>query len=119
MNSVSGTQAELPHRARFSLLLFTSLAVAVGGFFCILILHPDRPLALSLMLGSRGAVAANFAYAYSPALTWAGLTRLAYRRYGKRWRWFLLGAPFALFWAIWWTLFIGICSLVPTSCAGI
>lgn len=69
MNSVSGTQAELPHRARFSLLLFTSLAVAVGGFFCILILHPDRPLALSLMLGSRGAVAANFAYAYSPALT--------------------------------------------------
>jgi hypothetical protein len=29
-------------------------------------------------------------------LIWAGLTAAAYRQYGKKWRWFLIGAPFAL-----------------------
>ena len=118
MNSVSGTQAELPHRARLSLLLFTSLAVAVGGFFCILILHPDRPLALSLMLGSRGG-RRQLRLRLQPGTDVGQLDEIGLSPLREKVAVVPAGAPFALFWAIWWTLFIGICSLVPTSCAGI
>jgi hypothetical protein len=53
-------------------------------------------------------------------VAWIGLTAFAYRNYGKRWRWFLIGAPFALTFQLLVSLIIGayeLCVLIhPDGC---
>jgi len=47
----------------------------------------------------------------SAPVVWAGLTGFAYRNYGKKWRWFLIGAPFALMLQLSVLLIIGVYQL--------
>jgi hypothetical protein len=77
----------------FILVCFTALVNENAATFKIL-----NYAAIAFMFGGTGV--------------WASLTRTAYRNYGKRWWWFLVGAPFALWWliaVIWYALFFALC----------
>lgn len=91
---------------RFVLLLTTSLVVA--AISCLSGGVPPwsgapKVLRWNEWMDERVAVVLYF----SAPLVWIGLTVFAYRNYGKKWRWFLVGAPFALMFQLTVLLIIG------------
>ena len=81
---------------RFLLHLLASLAIAAASFF-----WGDLPLVGPLGDGlSRAHSTWIFLWLWIPASIWIALITPTYLQYGKRWRWFLLGAPIALCWPV-------------------
>ena len=68
----------------FTVTLAASLMMAAVNF------------AGSFALNSSGAEAWFSWWLLGEPIIWTILTGIAYRTYGKQWRWFLIGAPFAL-----------------------
>ena|ERR1700722_11611119 len=83
MGSLSKSSVE--RSPRFALLLGIALSVVVGSKLAISGREDETPSLLvctAVWLGGP--------------LIWAGLAASAYRHHGKKWRWFLIGAPLAL-----------------------
>jgi hypothetical protein len=77
--------AQLPRR--FTLMLAASLIAAAVPWV-------SDPL-LRQCSGSLEQL--NEVLFFGAPVIWIGFTAFAYRHFGKKWRWFLIGAPFAIF----------------------
>ena len=87
MRSESTGNLEADEQSRgFALRLGIALAAVVIGFVAISGREDEQPsLFVSVVLRLGGPV------------VWIVLTEIAHRHYERKWRWFLIGAPFAIF----------------------
>ena len=81
-----------PSRA-FAFRLGISLVPVVGVF-----VHPPASDDFVIShLGEASWESLLVVLCLSAPAVWISQTAFAYRHYGKKWRWFLIGGPFALF----------------------
>ena len=105
----------------FVLLLAASIVVAVIGFVLM-----NMPCGsddfLGRYLGEAGCQWVTDVAAFGAPLVWIALAVFAYRRYRTKWRWVLLGWPFALLPWLMVLLVIGLWEICeyrhPGQCAG-
>jgi hypothetical protein len=105
---------------RFTLLLAASLVLSAISCLSGDVL-PWNGAPKVLLFEWMGEPMRTYCFLTAP-LVWAGLTGFAYRNYEKKWRWFLIGAPFALMFQLSGLLIIGayhLCLFLhPGRCVG-